>query len=61
MEQLMKRRMFKKPTKTIGYNSDFFGPTIRVRNGQRFKISVNNTLPETTSLHWHELHVPVEA
>ncbi|MCK4502514.1 MAG: multicopper oxidase domain-containing protein [Desulfuromonadales bacterium] len=47
-----------KTTQTFGYNGDFLGPTIRVRNGQRFKIQVNNTLPETTTLHWHGLHVP---
>jgi FtsP/CotA-like multicopper oxidase with cupredoxin domain len=47
-----------KPTKTFGYNGSFLGPTIRVRNGQRFRINVNNTLPQTTTLHWHGLHVP---
>ena len=47
-----------KTTQTFGYNGDFLGPTIRVRNGHRFNIQVNNTLPETTTLHWHGLHVP---
>ncbi|MBU2647886.1 multicopper oxidase domain-containing protein [bacterium] len=47
-----------KPTSTLGYNGNFLGPTIRVRNGQPFKFSLHNTLPEVTTLHWHGLHVP---
>jgi FtsP/CotA-like multicopper oxidase with cupredoxin domain len=47
-------------TATLGYNGNFLGPTIRVRNGQRFQINVNNTLPEVTTLHWHGLHVPAQ-
>ncbi len=49
-----------KATATLGYNGSFLGPTIRVRNGQRFRIHVNNTLPQTTTLHWHGLHVPAQ-
>ncbi|MBT3369074.1 MAG: multicopper oxidase domain-containing protein, partial [Nitrospina sp.] len=49
-----------KATATMGYNGDFLGPTIRVRNGQRFKFSLKNTLPEVTTLHWHGLHVPAQ-
>jgi FtsP/CotA-like multicopper oxidase with cupredoxin domain len=48
------------PTATLGYNGNYLGPTIRVRNGQRFRVSVNNTLPEVTTLHWHGLHVPAQ-
>jgi len=47
-------------TTTLGYNGNFLGPTIRVRDGQRFKISVNNTLSDVTTLHWHGLHVPAK-
>jgi FtsP/CotA-like multicopper oxidase with cupredoxin domain len=49
-----------KPTATLGYNGNFLGPTIRVRNGQRFRINVNNNLTQTTTLHWHGLHVPAQ-
>ncbi len=49
-----------KPTSTLGYNGNFLGPTIRVKNGQRFKIKVKNTLNQTTTLHWHGLHVPAK-
>ncbi len=49
-----------KPTSTFGYNGSFLGPTIRVRNGQRFKMRLKNTLSQTTTLHWHGLHVPAK-
>ncbi|MBU1388167.1 MAG: multicopper oxidase domain-containing protein [Proteobacteria bacterium] len=49
-----------KMTATLGYNGNFLGPTIRVRNGQRFRINVNNTLSDVTTLHWHGLHVPAQ-
>jgi len=49
-----------KKTSTYGYNGNFLGPTIRVRNGQRFRINVKNSLPQTTTLHWHGLHLPAK-
>ncbi|MDH3330130.1 MAG: multicopper oxidase domain-containing protein [Desulfobulbaceae bacterium] len=47
-------------TNTFGYNGNFLGPTIRVRNGQKIKIDVINTLKENTTVHWHGLHVPAK-
>lgn len=47
-------------TLTMGYNGNFLGPTIRVRNGQRFRAEVKNTLYQTTTLHWHGLHLPAK-
>ncbi len=47
-----------KPTETLGYNGNFLGPTIRVRNGRRFTINVDNTLDQVTTLHWHGMHLP---
>jgi len=47
-----------KQTSTLGYNGNFLGPTIRVRNGQRFRLRLKNRLSEITTLHWHGLHVP---
>ncbi len=47
-------------TATIGYNGNFLGPTIRVRNGQRFNMSARNSLEQNTTLHWHGLHVPAQ-
>jgi FtsP/CotA-like multicopper oxidase with cupredoxin domain len=47
-----------RPTPTMGYNGSFLGPTIRVRDGQRFSIKVSNRLDQTTTLHWHGMHLP---
>jgi FtsP/CotA-like multicopper oxidase with cupredoxin domain len=51
------------PFKTIdvwGYNNSCPGPTIQVTQGDRVRIIVENALPESTSLHWHGLEVPIE-
>lgn len=47
-------------TPTLGYNGPYLGPTIKVRNGENFDITVNNNLRQRTSVHWHGLHVPAE-
>src|SRR6516162_6391884 len=51
------------PFKTIdawGYNGCCPGPTIQVTQGDRVRIHVENALPESTSMHWHGLEVPIE-
>src|SRR6516164_3831565 len=51
------------PFKTIdawGYNGSCPGPTIQVTQGDRVRIILENGLPESTSLHWHGLEVPIE-
>jgi FtsP/CotA-like multicopper oxidase with cupredoxin domain len=51
------------PFKTIdawGYNGSCPGPTIQVTQGDRVRIIVENALPESTSMHWHGLEVPIE-
>jgi len=51
------------PFKTIdawGYNGTSPGPTIQVTQGDRVRIHVENALPESTSMHWHGLEVPIE-
>jgi FtsP/CotA-like multicopper oxidase with cupredoxin domain len=51
------------PFKTIdvwGYNGSSPGPTIQVTQGDRVRILVENALPESTSMHWHGLEVPIE-
>lgn len=45
-------------TPTYGINAPYLGPTIRVRNGDRVTMRVMNNLDESTTLHWHGLHVP---
>jgi manganese oxidase len=51
------------PFKTIevwGYNGTCPGPTIQITQGERVRILVENALPESTSMHWHGLEVPIE-
>jgi FtsP/CotA-like multicopper oxidase with cupredoxin domain len=51
------------PFKTIdvwSYNGSCPGPTIQVTQGDRVRIVFENALPESTSLHWHGLELPIE-
>jgi len=51
------------PFKTIdawGYSGSCPGPTIQVQQGERVRVVFENRLPESTSLHWHGLEVPIE-
>jgi len=51
------------PWKTIdawGYNGSCPGPTIQVQQGDRVRVVFENRLPESSSLHWHGLEVPIE-
>jgi FtsP/CotA-like multicopper oxidase with cupredoxin domain len=40
------------------YNGAVPGPEIRVRQGGRLRITVDNELDEETTVHWHGLRVP---
>jgi len=40
------------------YSGQSPGPEIRVRQGDRVRIVVENRLPEDTTVHWHGLRVP---
>jgi manganese oxidase len=51
------------PFKTIdvwGYNGSCPGPTIQVTQGDRVRVIFENGLPESSSLHWHGLELPIE-
>jgi len=51
------------PFKTIdswGYNGSCPGPTIQVQQGDRLRVIFENRLPESTTLHWHGLEIPIE-
>jgi FtsP/CotA-like multicopper oxidase with cupredoxin domain len=40
------------------YDGRIPGPEIRVRQGERLRISVENALDEGTTVHWHGMRVP---
>ena len=40
------------------YNGSVPGPEIRVRQGERLRVVVENGLEEETTVHWHGLRVP---
>ncbi|MDZ7883443.1 MAG: multicopper oxidase domain-containing protein [Mycobacterium sp.] len=46
------------PTPTWGYNGSMLGPTLRARRGETVAVTVDNQLPETTTCHWHGMHLP---
>lgn len=43
-----------------GYNGSCPGPTIQVNQGDRVRIVFENHLPESSTIHWHGLEVPIE-
>ena len=40
------------------YGNQIPGPEIRVRQGERLRVVVENRLPEETTIHWHGVRVP---
>jgi FtsP/CotA-like multicopper oxidase with cupredoxin domain len=42
------------------YNGQIPGPEIRVREGDRVRVTVKNELDESTSVHFHGLILPIE-
>jgi FtsP/CotA-like multicopper oxidase with cupredoxin domain len=45
-------------TAVWAYNGRTPGPEIRVRQGERVRILVENGLPQDTTIHWHGVRVP---
>ncbi|WP_330948992.1 multicopper oxidase family protein [Virgibacillus sp. MG-45] len=45
-------------TKTYGYNGNFLGKTLQLKEGETVKVKVRNALNEPTTFHWHGLEVP---
>lgn len=42
---------------TMGVNAAYLGPTLLLNKGDSVNISVTNHLMDTTTLHWHGMHV----
>ncbi len=47
-------------TNTMGANGGILGPTLLLNQGNFVNFTVNNQLAETTTIHWHGLHVAAE-
>lgn len=45
-------------TPTLGYNGSYLGPTLVAERGERVRVDVTNSLPESTTVHWHGMHLP---
>jgi FtsP/CotA-like multicopper oxidase with cupredoxin domain len=46
------------PSKTWGLNGSYLGPTLRAERGDDVRVNVTNGVDETTTLHWHGMHLP---
>lgn len=44
--------------RAVSYNGQVPGPTIRVTEGDTLRVTLRNELDQSTSIHWHGLHVP---
>ncbi|MEN5074160.1 multicopper oxidase domain-containing protein [Isoptericola cucumis] len=45
-------------TETWGFDGAYLGPTLRAERGEKVAVEVSNDLGETTSVHWHGMHLP---
>ncbi|WP_109473779.1 multicopper oxidase family protein [Ornithinimicrobium cavernae] len=43
---------------TWGFNGDYLGPTLRAERGEEVLVRFHNELSETTTVHWHGMHLP---
>jgi bilirubin oxidase len=44
-------------TNTLGVNGNILGPTLILRKGDNVSMNVTNSLIDTTTIHWHCMHV----
>jgi len=49
-----------KVSRAIGVNGTVPAPLVRLKEGERVRLRVQNTLDEDSSIHWHGLLVPFE-
>lgn len=47
-------------TPTYAFNGSYLGPTLILNKNDSVNISVQNTLTQSTTVHWHGMHVPAE-
>ncbi|MEW6653603.1 MAG: multicopper oxidase domain-containing protein [Bacteroidota bacterium] len=44
-------------TRTTGVNGSLLGPTLLLKKGTQVQMNVKNNLTDTTTIHWHGMHV----
>ena len=47
-------------TQTAGVNGPILGPTLIINKGEEVFMNVTNNLIDTTTMHWHGVHLPSE-
>jgi len=47
-------------TQTAGVNGTILGPTLIINKGEEVFMNVTNNLIDTTTMHWHGVHLPSE-
>lgn len=47
-------------TATMGVNGDILGPTLIFEQGTTVDIAIHNEIDDTTTIHWHGMHIPAE-
>lgn len=45
-------------SQTFGINHDYLGPVLKVKQGQTLPFDVANNIGDTSTIHWHGLHIP---
>jgi FtsP/CotA-like multicopper oxidase with cupredoxin domain len=50
-----------KSARTWGFNGSYLGPTLRAERGERVRVDIRNELAESTTVHWHGMHLPAAA
>jgi bilirubin oxidase len=45
-------------TPTLGYDGSYLGPTLRASRGDHVEVRFHNALTQTTTVHWHGMHLP---
>jgi FtsP/CotA-like multicopper oxidase with cupredoxin domain len=45
-------------TPTLGYDGSYLGPTLVASRGEQVRVDVTNALADTTTVHWHGMHLP---
>ena len=45
-------------SQTLGINHNYLGPVIRAKQGQTIPFDVANGIGDTSTIHWHGLHIP---